>query len=117
MLLQAHSCLQSADVPFVILFVIPTVQAHLLMPEDDRSWPQEVWGAPGKPWQPALSLCMMLNCICLPSTDDVSLQSVMLLECRSSVQRVARRAGVITRQHHALLEEIGFDWSGADALS
>ena len=37
--------------------------------------------------------------------------------CRCSVQRVAKRAGVLLPSREALLDDIGFDWTCADALS
>ncbi len=36
---------------------------------------------------------------------------------RCSVQRIARRSGVLDEQRVAQLDSIGFDWTGADALS
>ena len=41
----------------------------------------------------------------------------LALENWKSVQRVARRAGVLSEARVAALEEWGFDWTGADALS
>ena len=37
--------------------------------------------------------------------------------CRCSVQRIAKRARVLSQKRIELLDSIGFDWSGADALS
>lgn len=36
---------------------------------------------------------------------------------RCSVQRIAKRAGVLSQERIELLDSIRFDWSGADALS
>jgi len=36
---------------------------------------------------------------------------------RCSVQRIAKRAGVLSQQRIDVLDSIQFDWSGADALS
>ena len=36
---------------------------------------------------------------------------------RCCVQRIARRSKVLAEERVALLEAIGFDWTGADALS
>ena len=36
---------------------------------------------------------------------------------RCCVQRIAKRSRVLTEERVALLEDIGFDWTGADALS
>jgi hypothetical protein len=33
------------------------------------------------------------------------------------VQRIAKRSRVLAQERIALLEAIGFDWTGADALS
>lgn len=41
----------------------------------------------------------------------------LALENWKSVQRVARRAGVLSAERVAALDEWGFDWTGADALS
>lgn len=41
----------------------------------------------------------------------------LALENWKSVQRVARRAGVLSAERVAALDAWGFDWSGADALS
>lgn len=43
--------------------------------------------------------------------------SNLLSACRCSVQRVAKRAGVLLPSREALLDDIGFDWTCADALS
>ncbi|KAK9796990.1 hypothetical protein WJX73_008860 [Symbiochloris irregularis] len=43
--------------------------------------------------------------------------SDLYLDHWCSVQRISRRSGVISQRHYALLEQIAFDWSGADALS
>ena len=37
--------------------------------------------------------------------------------CRCSVQRIARRSGVLSTRHYELLSAVNFDWTGADALS
>lgn len=34
-----------------------------------------------------------------------------------AVQRIARRSGVLSPDREELLNSLGFDWSGADALS
>ncbi len=37
--------------------------------------------------------------------------------CRCSVQRIARRSGVLSDERVELLDSLDFDWTGADALS
>ena len=37
--------------------------------------------------------------------------------CRCSVQRIAKRSGALAADRIALLNDIAFEWTGADALS
>lgn len=40
-----------------------------------------------------------------------------MANCRCCVQRIAKRSKVLAGERVALLDAIGFDWTGADALS
>lgn len=42
---------------------------------------------------------------------------LLVLHRRAGVQRIARRNGVMPEQRIRLMDEIRFDWTGADPLS
>lgn len=48
---------------------------------------------------------------------DVHKAMTRILLCRCCVQRIAQRSGVLSQERRALLDALGFDWTGADALS
>lgn len=43
--------------------------------------------------------------------------TVVIVMCRCCVQRIAKRSGMLSEDRIALMDAIGFDWTGADALS